>query len=100
MSKFEIIPGRGRRTWAVILAVIGIASLILSHRASSRVNAAVMLLAAWELAFVPTLPFNLTIREIYQKAQQGWRMTFMSRVIGFVTIALIILAIYLQLHGR
>jgi hypothetical protein len=100
MSKFEIVPGRGRRTWAVILALLGIAALVLSDRASSRVNAAIMLLAAWELAFVPTLPFNLTLREIYQKARQGWRMSLMSRVIGFVTIALIILAIYLQLHGR
>lgn len=100
MSKFEIVPGRGRRTWAVILAAIGISSLVLSHRASSRINAAIILMAAWELAFVPSLPFNLTIGEIHRKAQQGWRMPLVSRLIGFTTIFLVIFAIYLQWQGR
>ena len=100
MSKFEIAPGRGRRIWAIILAVIGISSLILSHRASTRINAAIVLMAAWELAFVSSLPFNLTIGEIHRKAQQGWRMSLPRRLIGFATIALIILAVYLQFHGR
>ena len=100
MAKFEIVPGRGRRTWAVILAVIGISSLVLSHRVSSRINAAVILMAAWELAFVPSLPFNLTIGEIHRRAQQGWRMPLVSRLIGFATMGLIIFSIYLQFHGR
>lgn len=100
MSKFEINPGRGRRIWAVLFAAFGVAQLALSHRASSRVVAAVMILAAWELAFLPSLPFNLTLGEIYQRAQQGWRMSLVSRVINYVTVALIILAIYLQMHGR
>jgi hypothetical protein len=100
MSKFEINPGRGRRIWAVIFAAFGAAQLVFSDRASSRVVAAVLILAAWELAFMPSLPFNLTLGEIYSKARQGWRMSWLSRVINYVTIALIILATYLQLHGR
>ena len=49
---------------------------------------------------MPSLPFNLTLGEIYGKARQGWRMSLLSRVINYVTVALIVLAIYLQFHGR
>ena len=100
MSKFEINPGRGRRAFAAIFAVVGIASLILSERASSRVVAAVLLLSAWDLAFLPSLPFNLTLRQVYQNARQGWRMSFASRVLTYVCVGLTILAIYLRARGR
>jgi hypothetical protein len=100
MSKFEINPSRGMRAWAVVLALVGIGSLIFSHRASARVMAAVFLLTAWEMAFVPTLPLNLRLGEIYQKARAGWRMSPTARAINLICIALIILSIYLQWQGR
>jgi hypothetical protein len=100
MSKFEINPNRGRRVWAILFAITGIAWLFLSHRASGRVFAGVMLLSAWDLAFLPSLPFNLTLGQIYQNARQGWRMSLASRAINYLCFALIILSIYLQMHGR
>ena len=59
-----------------------------------------MLLTAWEMAFVPSLPLNLTLGEIYQKARQGWRMSRTTRIINYVSTALIVISIYLQMHGR
>jgi hypothetical protein len=100
MSKFEIEPGRGKRVLAIVFAVTAIGALIFSQRASSRIIAGVILLGAWEMAFLPSLPLNLRIGEIYQKARQGWRMSRASRIINYVSYALIILAIYLQWHGR
>jgi hypothetical protein len=100
MSKFEINPSRRMRVCAALLAIGALLELIVTHRVSTRVNAAVMLLMAWQMAFVPSLPLNLTLGEIYQKARQGWRMSRTSRIINYVTFALIILAIYLQWHGR
>lgn len=100
MSKFEINPSRGMRAWAAVLAIVGIGSLVFSHRASARIMAAVILLTAWEMAFVPTLPLNLRLDEIYQKARGGWRMSPIARAINLASIALIIVSIYLQLHGR
>ena len=100
MSKFEVNPSRGMRVWAVVLAITGIGSLVLSDRVSSRVVGAILLLGAWEAAFVPSLPLNLTLGQVYQKARQGWRMSRMARIINYVTIALIVLATYLQWHGR
>jgi hypothetical protein len=100
MSKFEVNPRRGMRAWAIVFAITGIGSLVMSHRASSRIIGAALLLAAWEMAFVPSLPLNLTIGEIYKKTRQGWRMSRTSRIINYATIVLIILSIYLQMHGR
>jgi hypothetical protein len=100
MSKFEINPGRGRRAWAAIFAIVGIASLIFSHKASSRIIALIMLLTAWDMAFVPSLPLNLRLGEIYQRARQGWRMSRTSRAINMTCIALIAYASYLEFHGR
>jgi hypothetical protein len=100
MSKFETKPSRGMRVWAGIVAIVGLCSLIFSDRASSRVIAAAMLLGAWEMAFVSSLPFNLTLGEIYQKSRQGWRMSRTSRIINYACVSLIILGIYLQHHGR
>jgi hypothetical protein len=100
MSKFEIAPGRGKRTLAIAVAMVAIGELFFSHRASTRLFAVAFLLMAWEMAFVPSLPLNLRIGEIYQKARQGWRMSRASRIIHYVSCALIILAIYLQWHGR
>ncbi|HEU4991328.1 MAG TPA: hypothetical protein VFT52_02415 [Luteimonas sp.] len=100
MSKFEVNPSRGMRAWAVVLAVTGIGSLVFSGRISSRVVGAILLLGAWEAAFVPSLPLNLTLGQVYRKARQGWRMSRTARIINYVMFALIILATYLQLHGR
>lgn len=100
MSRFEVQPGWRRRGIAIFLALIAIASLALSERASLRIMAAVLLLAAWELAFLPTLPFNLTLGDVYQRARQGWRMSLMSRIINYVTVGLTVVAIYLQFKGR
>jgi hypothetical protein len=63
MSKFEVSPGRGRRAFAFV-AVTAIAVLFILHRASSRVAAAALHLYARGLAFLPSLPLNLTMREI------------------------------------
>jgi hypothetical protein len=52
------------------------------------------------MAFVPSLPLNLTLGQIYQRARVGWRMSRTARVINYVCFALIIFAIYLQWHGR
>ena len=86
--------------FAALFAVTGIASLTLSDLDSSRVTGAVLLLSAWELAFVPSLPFNLTLGQIYQNARQGWRTSLAARVINYVSVGLIVLAIYLKSHGR
>ncbi len=100
MSKFEVNPSRGMRLWAAFVAITAICALILGDRVSTRITAAAMLLAAWDMAFVPSLPLNLTLGQIYQKARQGWRMSRTARIINYVTFALFILAIYLQFHGR
>lgn len=85
MSKFEIEPGSGKRALAIAFAATAIGTLILSQRASSRIIAGVILLNAWEMAFLPSLPLNLRIGEIYQKARQGWRMSRASRIINYVS---------------
>lgn len=100
MSKFEITPNRGMRVWAIIMAIVGVGSLIFSDRASSRVIAAAMLLGAWDMAFLHSLPLNLTPGEIYQKVRQGWRMSRTSRIINYACLSLIVLGIYLEFHGR
>ena len=100
MSKLDRNPNRGMRVWAIIMAIVAIGSLIFSDRVSSRVIAAAMLLGAWEMAFQPSLPLNLTIGQIYQKTRQGWRMSRTSRIINYVCLGLIVLGIYLQYHGR
>jgi len=100
MSKFEVNPSRGMRIWAAIVAITGVCTLIVADRVSARVTAGAMLLAAWEMAFVSSLPLNLTLGQIYEKTRQGCRMSRTSRIINYVTFALIILAIYLQWHGR
>lgn len=100
MSKFEIEPGRGKRVLAVVFAITATGTLIFSHRASSRIIAGAMLLNAWEMAFLPSLPLNLRIGEIYQKARQGWRMSLATRIINYVSFGLIVLAMYLQWHGH
>lgn len=100
MSKFEISPGRGMRIWAALLAITALCTLFLADHLSSRVTAAGVLLAAWQMAFVPSLPLNLTLGQIYQKARQGWRMSRTARIINYVTFALFALGIYLQWHGR
>lgn len=100
MSKFEIEPGRGKRVLAIVFAVTAIGALIFSQRASSRVIAVAILLGAWEMAFLPSLPLNLRIGEVYQKARQGWRMSRTARIVNYVMFALIVLGIYLQWHGR
>jgi len=100
MSKYEVNPGRGRRVWAFLLALVGIVVLVIGDRPSSRLAAAIVLLNAWDLAFLRSLPLNLTFGEIYQRARQGWRMSLASRIITYVTFGLTILAIYFGLHGR
>jgi hypothetical protein len=100
MSKFEVNPSRGMRVWAALVAIVALFELIVTDRLSTRVNAAVMLLFAWQMAFVPSLPLNLTLGQIYQRARVGWRMSRTARVINYVCFALIIFAIYLQWHGR
>ncbi len=100
MSKFEVKPGRGRRVFAIVLAVMGAGWLVLGDRASSRVFAAILLLSAWDMAFLPSLPFNLTLGQIYRHARGGWRMSVAARVINVACFGLTVLAIYLQLHGR
>lgn len=99
MSKFERNPGRGRRVMATIIAIVGTCSLF-SHRESSRVIAAAMLLTAWEMAFLSSLPLNLTVAEIYQRTRRGWRMSLASRVITVATLVLLGFGTYLQFHGR
>ena len=100
MSKFELNPSRGMRIWAAFVAILALGALILADRVSTRITAAAMLLAAWQMAFVPSLPLNLTLGQIYQKARQGWRMSRTARIINYVTFALIIFATYLQFQGR
>lgn len=100
MSKFHINPSRGMRAWAIVLAISGAGSIIFSDRPSSRIIGAAMLLGAWEMAFVPAIPLNLTLGEIYRKTQQGWRLPKASRWINLVSTILIILSIYLRWHGR
>ena len=100
MSKFEVEPGRARKVWAALLGLLALGALILSHKLSSRVGAAAVLLMAWDLAFVPSLPFNLRLGEIYQRARQGWRMSRTARIINYSSSALIVLSIYRRLHGR
>lgn len=84
---------------ALVLLVVGVGSLF-SHRESSKLVAAIMLLNAWDMAFMPSLPLNLRLGEIYDRARQGWRMPWISRAIGWVTIVVAIYAAYLQFHGR
>lgn len=100
MSKFEVHPGWSRRLFAVLFAVCGVASLVFTDRDSTRVSGAVLLLAAWELAFLPSLPFNFTLGQVYHAARQGWRMSIASRLVNYASVGLIILSIYLRWHGR
>lgn len=100
MSKFEVNPGPRRRVFAVVLAILGTGWLVMGERASSRVFAAILLLMAWDLAFLPSLPFDLTLGQIYRQARHGWRMSLAARVINYACFGLTILAIHLELHGR
>ena len=100
MSKFEVNPGRGRRVCAALLAILALGELVFSQKASTRVLGAAVLLGAWDLAFLPSPPFNLTLGQIYQQARQGWRMSRMARIIHYVSFGLVVLSIYLQAHGQ
>ena len=99
MSEFEVKPGRRRKAFACLIAIAGACSLA-GARASDHLVGAILLLTAWELAFVPSLPLNLTFGEIHRRARQGWRMTWTSRAIGLATIAMAVYAGYLKWHGR
>lgn len=100
MSKPDFRPSRRRRVCAGLLALGGIAMLVLGVRASTRVFGAMLLLSAWDLMFEASLPLNLTFGQMHEKVRQGWRMTRTGRLIAYTSFGLAILATYLQLHGR
>lgn len=100
MSKFEANPSRGMKIWAAVVAVTAGAGLISAHHASGRLIAAGMLLGAWQMAFLPGLPLNLTPGQIYQKVRQGWRMSPLARILNLAMFALLVFGAYLQSHGR
>jgi uncharacterized membrane protein YfcA len=99
MSELEVKPGFAKRVFACLFCCAGV-SAFFQDRASDRIIGAILLLAAWDLAFMPSLPLNLRLGEIYDRARQGWRQPWVSRVISLATIVLAIYAGYLKAHGR
>lgn len=99
MNGFEVKPGRGRRLFAAFLLVGAVAQAI-SGPLSARVLAAGLLLAAYDIAFIPSPPLNLRLSEIYAMARRGWRMRWSSKILGAATFVLVVTSAYLQLQGR
>lgn len=99
MDRFNVKPGRGRRTIAVLLLALAILQAI-KGPLSARFFAAGSLLMAYELAFVPSPPLNARLSDIYAMARQGWRMSWPTKIRGAALFVLMVTSTYLQFHGR
>jgi hypothetical protein len=100
MDDFDLKTGKERRWWAVALAAISIADAILVHTLSSRLNMCACLLAAWNLAFIPSPSLRTPLREIYERARRGWRSPWQSKIVMLASMSLFIAGEYYALHGR
>lgn len=99
MEGFDIKPGRGRRIFAALL-VVGAVFDAVTGPLSARVLSAAGVLIAYDLAFLPSPPLNLRLRDIYAMARQGWRMCWTSKILSAAVIVLVVTSVYLQLQGR
>jgi hypothetical protein len=99
MQDFDIKPGWQRRATAIVIVVVSILNAWRGPE-SSRLMACVGLIFAYDLAFIPSPPFNVTLREVYARARAGWRMPWISKLLSAAAIILMVTSFYLLLHGR
>jgi hypothetical protein len=99
MDRFNVKPGKGRKVFAALIFATAISSVIIGPL-SSRLFGAGMLIAAYDLAFVPSPPLNLRLSEIYAMSRKGWRMSWSTKILTAISWILLITAGYLKLRGR
>jgi hypothetical protein len=100
MEEFEMKPGKGRKLFALALAVLCISEALLERTLSSRLNMCGMLLFAWDFAFTPSPSLRTPLRDIYKMARQGWRMPWSSKLATMAAVVLLIAGQYFAFHGR